>query len=167
MAVQETILQHWVVTQFILPLLLIVFIVYALLEKTKLLGEESHQMNAVVAFVLGLIFVSVVSPKLIVNNLILFLTIALVVLFVVLLLWGFVSGSDLSKNILTNNGVKWVVGIGLVIAVIIAIIWASGSWPDFYSLLFSKSWSGTFWINFVFVIVAGGALALIISQKGK
>ena len=163
--VQETILQHWVVTQFILPLLLIIFLVYAILEKTKLFGDDKHQTNALIAFVIGLIFVSVLSPKLIVENLILFLTVAIVIVFIVLLLWGFVSGSDLSDNILSNKYVKWIVGIALIIAVIIAVLWATGVAGTVYDWLFKQTWSGTFWTNAIFIIAAGAALALILAKS--
>ena len=89
----ETILQHWIVTQFILPFTLVFALVYAILLKTKLLGE-GNQVNAIIAGVIGLIFVSALEPKLIVENMMLFLAVAIVIVFVVLLLWGFVSGGD-------------------------------------------------------------------------
>ena len=163
--VEETILQHWLVTKFILPFLLIFALVYAILEKTNLFGEDKHQINAIIAGVLGLVFVSVVSPKLIVENMILFLTVAIVVIFVVLLLWGFVSGSELKTDILSNKGVKWVVGIVLILAVIIAVLWASGVWEYVYDFLFEGDWSSTFWTNFIFIVVAGAALALVIVKS--
>ena len=52
--IMETILQHWIVTQFILPFALITGLVYGILEKTKLLGDEKHQLNAILAFIIGL-----------------------------------------------------------------------------------------------------------------
>ena len=74
----------WIFTQFALPFLLIFAVLYGILEKTKILGDGKHQINAIVSFVVGLIFVSAVHPKEIVGNLILFLTVALVVVFVAL-----------------------------------------------------------------------------------
>jgi hypothetical protein len=162
---EETILQHWLVTQFILPFVLIFALVYAVLEKTKLFGDDKHQINAIVAGVLGLIFVSVISPKLIVENMILFLTVAIVIVFVVLLLWGFVSGSELKTNILSNKAVKWIVGIALIIAVIIALLWASGISGNVYDALFRRSWSSEFWTNAIFIIVAGAALAVVLRSS--
>src|SRR3989344_4428063 len=89
----ETILQHWIFTSFVFPFLLIFFIVFGILQKSKLFGE-AKQLNALIAFVIGLIFVGAVFPKLVVGNLILFLTVAVVVMFVALLLWGFVAGGE-------------------------------------------------------------------------
>ena len=84
--VEKTILQHEIFTRFALPFLLMFFVVFAVLEKTKLFGEDKKQLNALIAFVIGLIFVSAVYPTLVVSNLILFLTVALIVVFVALLL---------------------------------------------------------------------------------
>ena len=59
MALEETFLQNWIVAKFVLPFFLVWFIVFAILEKAKPLGEK-HQLNALVSTVIGLIFVSAV-----------------------------------------------------------------------------------------------------------
>ena len=160
----ETIFQHELLTKFAYPFLLIFFIVFAILEKTKILGDDKKQLNAVLAFVIGLIFLSVVQPRLIVENLILFLTVAIVIVFVVLLLWGFVSGGEIKENFLSNKGVKWTVGIAVVIAVIVAVFWAAGITTDAFDFLFKQSWSNTFWTNFIFVAVVAAALAVVLNS---
>lgn len=160
--VQETILQHWVFTQFILPFLLIWTITFALLQKTKILGEGKQQLDAIVAFVIGLIFVSAVFPKVVVSNLILFLTVSIIVMFVGLLLWGFISGGEIKTDFLSHNGLRWFAGIGIFIAVIIAVFWATGVWDDVVSLLFKQSWSSSFWTNASFIVVIAVALAVVL-----
>ncbi len=161
----ETILQHWVVTQFILPFFLIFAIVFALLEKTKILGEGRQQLDAIVAFVIGLIFVGTVFPKVVVGNLILFLTVSIVIVFVALLLWGFVSGGEMKGDILSNKYIKWVIGIVLVIAVVGAVLWATGIYDNFLNLLFKQSWSSELWTNVAFIAVIAIALAVILKSK--
>lgn len=164
--VEETILQHWIVTKFALPFLLVFFIVFALLEKTKIFGEDKKQLNALFSFVIGLIFVGAVFPKLVVENMILFLTVALVVLFIGLILWGFVSGSDLKGNILGDE--KWlkgVVGVIIILAVIVALLWATGVDSAAINLLFKQDWSGTFWTNVIFIVAIAVALALMIKKS--
>src|SRR3989338_8842384 len=116
---QETILQHWIFSNFIFPFLLIFFIFFAILEKTKILGSDKKQLNALVAFVIGLIFVSAVFPKLVVGNLILFLTVSIVIVFVILLLWGFATGGEAKID---NNAIKWVVGFLIVVVVAGAVL---------------------------------------------
>jgi hypothetical protein len=159
---QETILQHWVFTQFILPFLLIWTIVFALLQKTKILGEGKQQLDAIVAFVIGLIFVGAVFPKVVVGNLILFLTVSIIIVFVGLLLWGFVSGGELKTGILTQPAVKWIVGISLFLIIIIAVFWATGFWDEAIDILFKQSWSSGFWTNFSFIVVIAAALAIVL-----
>jgi len=131
--VVETILQSEILTKFVYPFLLIFFIVFAVLEKTKVLGDDRKQLNALVAFVIGLIFVGTVFPKLVVQNMILFLTVALVIVFVVLLLWGFVSSGKEGFEI--SKGLKTFLFIVLGIAVVVAVFWAvgvGGGFFDFY-----------------------------------
>jgi hypothetical protein len=118
--------------------------------------------------VIGLIFVSAVFPKIIVENLMLFLSIALVVVFVALLLWGFISGS---KEIKFEGKVATFLGIILGIGIVIAVLWASGIGSSGFlvkawDFLFNSSWSGSFWTNVVFVLLIGGAIAAVL-VKGK
>ena len=103
----DTILQSPVLTRFILPFLLVFFIVFAILEKTKIFGEGKKQLNALISFVISLIFVSVLYPTMVVSNLVLFLTVALVVVFITLLIWGFASGGTE-----IGDGTKKLIGYG-------------------------------------------------------
>ena len=160
----ETILQHWVLRQFAYPFLLIFFIMFAILEKTKILGTDKKQINALVSFVIGLIFVSVIYPKVVVENLILFLVVALVVFFVGLLLWGFATGGEARIG---GKGIKIVFGVLIVVAVLIALIWAMGIWDEFYDVLFKQSWSSSLWTNVAFIVVVAAALAVLLGVKSK
>ncbi len=163
MAVQETILQNWLFTKFALPFLLIFFILFGILEKTKLFGEGRKQLHALVAFVVGLIFVAAVQPKIIVENLTLFLTVAIVIVFIALLLWGFIVG-ELPK---VNSKLYGVFAAVVIIAVAIATLWAMGIQGNFFDFLFRSSWSADFWTNFAFIAVVIIALAFIIGGKSK
>ncbi len=165
MADEETILQNPVFSRFILPFLLIFFIVFAILEKTKLFGEGKKQLNALISFVIGLIFVSVLYPTLVVSNLVLFLTVAIVAIFVILLFWGFIFGDK--EGFKPTNWMKIVLAVVAGIAFIIALVWATGFYENIGTFLFHQSWSKTFWTNFSFIIVIAIALALILAQKKK
>ncbi len=162
----ETILQHWILTSFVYPFLLIFFIVFAALEKSKILGgDDKAQLNALVAFVIGLIFVSAVFPKIVVGNLILFLTVSLVVVFVFLLLWGFVMGEDIKLN---TKPLKMAAAGLIFIAVAVAVLWATGTWTPVYEFLFKRTWSKEFWTNALFVLVIIGALGAVLkTTKSK
>ncbi|MBS3071106.1 hypothetical protein J4407_02285 [Candidatus Pacearchaeota archaeon] len=157
-----TILQHWILTKFAFPFLLVFFLVYAILEKTKVLGDNKHQVNALVAFVIGLIFVGFAYPKEVVENLILFLTVALVVVFVALLLWGFVTGGEAK---ISNNKIKALTAGAVIIVTIIAVIWATGTDNEIIDFFFYQSWSKAFWTNVVFVVAIATALALVLRSS--
>lgn len=164
----ETILQHWLLTDFVLPFLLIFAIIFALLEKSKILGDDKKQINAIIALVVGLIFVGVAFPKLIVGNMVQFLAVAIVIIFVTLLLWGFATGSELKTNIMDNRGVKWTFGIVLIIAVILAILWATGTnLGTDLNFLFGSSWSSGFWTNLIFIAVIVAVVVTVARTASK
>lgn len=100
----------------------------------------------------------------VVTNMILFLSVALVIMFVVLLLWGFIFASE--KGFELPRGMKTGLAIVIGIAVVIAILWATGlGGPGgVYDFLFKQSWSEAFWTNLIFVVLIGIALGVIIKN---
>ena len=155
---------------FLYPFLLIFFICFAILEKSNVFGEEKKQLNALVSLVIGLIFVGAVFPKIIVANMILFMTVGLVVIFVGLMLWGFVSGGEITPGDKMKKFYAWLLGI----AVVIAMIWATGIGSGFlkgletlFIFLFNSSWSSPFWSNFLFVALIIVAVVVVVKAKGK
>jgi len=147
---------------------LIFFIVFGILEKTKIFGS-GKQLNALISFVIGAIFVVAVSPKLVVSNLILFLTVALVVMFVALLLWGFLAGEEGLKFEKAPIGLKYFIGIVVVISVLVGLLWATGVEKTFlgniFDFFFNQPWSSTFWINALFIAVIIIALVLVLKKS--
>lgn len=61
---------------------------------------------------------------------------------------------------------KYLLGIIAGIAVVIAVVWATGSNSKVWDWMFDQSWSGDFWTNFVFIVVVAGALGLILKGSG-
>jgi hypothetical protein len=165
MAGQETILQHWVLTQFVYPFILIFAIVFGVLEKTNLFGKEKKQLNAIVAFAVGIIFVAAVSPKLMVGNLMLFLSVALVIVLVVLMIFGFITGSTDVK--FEGKGVKVAAGIIIILAVTIFLFITTGIWDNVINTLFKQSWSESVWTNVIFIFIIAAVLALVLSSSKK
>jgi hypothetical protein len=161
----ETIFQNWIFTKFILPFALIVTLVYAILEKTKLLGDGKHQLNAIISFVIGISFTGFLAGTEIVSNMVLFLSIALVVLFVILMLWGFIYGKK--EGFELEPWMKTILAIVAGLAFIAAVIWATGVQDKIISLLFSQSWSSAFWSNLLFAAVVVVSMVLLLKPKGK
>jgi len=162
----SNILQHEALTDFVYPFLLVFFIVFAILEKTKVLGSEKKQINAFVAFVIGLIFVAAVNPKIIVTDLVLFLSVAIVIVFVVLLLWGFVTGSE-AKFGEGNKALKAIIAVIVILAVVIFLFMSTGISSDVYDWLFKSDWSSDVWTNIIFVVIVAAAIAVVLSSKGS
>ena len=159
----SNILQASLFTDFLYPFLLMFFVVFALLEKSKLLGEDNKQIDAFVSLIVSLIFVSVVFPVIVVNNLILFMTVGVIVLFVGFVLWGFINGGEVS---LDSKILKFL-GVLVLISLVIAIFWATGSFPGlwrflqtFFNWAFSSSTEG-FWTNFLIVVLVVAAVVAV------
>lgn len=133
--------------------------------KTKIFGDKNPQLNAFIAFIVGLVFVAAIEPKLIVENLVLTLTVAIVVVFIILLLWGFVAGEGGLKFENAPNALKWFVGIVFVIFALAALLWATGAQGGFFDFLFRQGWSSDFWTNFAFLAVIIIALVVVLKKN--
>lgn len=161
----ETIFQHFVFQEFILPFLLIFLVAFAVLEKSKFLGEDKKKINAVVAFVIGLIFVTAVFPKTVISNLVLFLSVSLIVVFVVMLIWSFITGED--QQFKDSKFMKWALIIALAVGILFLLIWTIKVQTGFLDWISDREWSGPFWTNLLFAIVIAVALALVLSTSKK
>ena len=164
----ESIVQSDFAVRFVYPFFLIFFILFAILEKTQVFGEGKKQINAVVSLIVSFIFVAAVSPKMIVGNLILFLSVALIMMFVILLLWGFVSGSEMKSGIFgQGKWLKWVVGIIIVLGVFVVVSLSAGvNFGGILGFLFDSKWSETLWSNVLFIALIAIALAVAIKSAG-
>ena len=158
----ETILQHPVLTNFVYPFLIVFLLVFAILEKTKILGEGKKQLSAILAFVIGLIFVSAVYPKMVVANMILFLSVALVIMFVVLIIWGFIFSGE--KGFSLTKTQKMGLGVVSSVAIVIGTLWAFGVTGKVYDYLFSNNWSEAFWTNLIFIVLIAVALGVVVKE---
>jgi len=161
----STILQSELLVNFLYPLLLMFFITYGVLEKTNILGSGKSQLNAGVALVVGLIFVGAVFPKIVVANLIQFMTIGLVIIFVGLMLWGFVSGSDMKSGTSVPKWAAWII----MLALFFAVIWATGlggglakGISALFGWIFDSGWSSAFWTNAIFIGVIAISIAVVL-----
>jgi hypothetical protein len=166
----ENFLQSAILTDFLYPFLLIFFLVFAILEKTKILGgDDKKQLNAFISLIIGLIFVSFVFPKIIVENLILFMTVGIVVVFVGLVVWGLVSGKGE-----IGSSFKTPFAILVIISVIVALLWATGAFgplgevlTSLFVFLFDSEFSSTLWSNVLLIVLIAGGIAIAIGKKAK
>lgn len=106
----------------VLPFLLVFAVVFALLEKTEVLGAGKRNVNLIVAFCIAFIFVGVPALVNVTLRLIPIVSLIIVILLCLLLVFGFVGIQPEQNKIL-----KTILGIVLGIALTIVILWASGA----------------------------------------
>lgn len=156
----ETIFQQPLFKEFILPFLLSFILVFALLEKTKILGENKKILNAVIAFVAGITLVTAIFPKEVITNLILFLTISMIVVFIVMGLWTFIVEDDSSFK--SSKVIKWFLIIGVGIGLLFLIIWTLRVQTGLLDWISDREWASPFWTNLIFIFVVVIALVLVL-----
>ena len=104
------------VFEYVLPFLLVFSLVFAVLEKTQILGKEKTNINVVVSIILGLLLIAQTQIVSIINTFIPKMSLFIIVVLMFFLVTG-IFGE-------TTKG--WT-GLPLVIAVIVtilAVIWA-------------------------------------------
>lgn len=142
-------------TQVVLPFLLIFVIVYAVLQRTKILAEANKSINIIVSFIIAFIFVGVPTFVGVTLNVIPVIAVILVILLSFMLLFGFVG-----LDVRANKGLKITIGIILGIALIATIIWATGvKIPPLSEEI----------INYIiiFALILGAGAAILSSGKEK
>ncbi len=159
----ETIFSSPVFVDVILPFLLVFTLVFAILDKTKLLGEGKRQINAIVSLVIGIILIGFPFARDIIVRLVPFLVVSLVILFIFMLLYGFVSGGK--EGVVLNKGLKITLGIIVGLAVIVAVLWITGSWTLIHTFL--GDYADEVWVNVLLFVIIGGAIAFVLSAKDK
>src|SRR3989344_2148241 len=122
----STLFQSDIFVQIVLPFILIFTVIFAILEKAKILGEDKKQIDAIVSFVIALIFVSYSYATGVISNLMPFLGISAIVILIFMILFGFVSAGK--EGFEMNKGLKITFGVLIGIGLIIVVIWATGAW---------------------------------------
>jgi len=149
---------------YILPFVLVWTLIFAILEKTNLLGEGRRQINAIIGLVVGLILIAFPFSNNIVVMLMPFLAVAAVVLLVFMLLYGFISGGS---KVELHPSIKWPLIIILILAVISAFLIFAGWWDPVYDFLFHNETGIQIVINLLIVVVIAAAIiAVLKGSKG-
>ena len=163
----ETILSNDLAVNLIYPFLLVFVLIFAILQKSKILGEGKQQIDALVALSIALIVAAFSWATNIITMLMPFLAVSVVSILVFLLIYGFVA-ADNKEGLKIPNWVKWAAFVLALIIVIVALIVATGQWNNVYGYLFGGSGKESIWANILMVVVIIGALlAVILSGKGK
>ena len=149
---------------YILPFVLVFTLIFAVLQKTKVLGESSKQVNAIIGLVTGIILIAFPFAREIVVTLMPFLAISIVILFIFMLMYTFIFSGKTDGGHL-HKGVQITLGILLSISLVSMVLFASGYWDNIYSFLFERSNSAQIWINVLLVAVIIGAMVMVLVAK--
>lgn len=161
----------WGLTDVFLPFLLVFVIVYAILQKTHILGEGRKNLNAVLAIVVALLFVIPhvtdryppdADPVVIVNNALPQVSIVLVAVIFLLILIG-VFGQDMVFLGVAMPG--WITFISFVVIIII-FGGAAGWWESGFDVFLEETF-GSEAIAIVIMLLVFGILISWITSESK
>ena len=147
---------------YILPFVLVFTLIFAILSKTKLLGEEKKQINAIIGLVVGIILIAFPFARNIIVQLMPFLAVSAVILLVFMLMYGFIWGK--SEDVL-DKGMKITLAIIFGLALITALLFITGWWDPVYDFAFGRGGASQVWINGLLIVVL--AIAIIAVIKGE
>lgn len=157
----ETILSNPLFVNTILPFILVFTVVFAVLEKSGILGKEKKQIDAIVALVIGLIVVSYAKATGIIVGLMPFLAVALVVILVFLILLGSLFKQGDFK---VASGIQIAVGILAAIALVIAVLVITGVWGSLIALF--TGGGGELASNVIFIVLILVAIGVVVGFSG-
>jgi peptidoglycan/LPS O-acetylase OafA/YrhL len=138
-------------TEGVLPFLLVFVLVFAILQKSKILGDGKKQIDALVALAIGLILVGSSGPRNFIVNMMPWLAVALVVLLIFFLVYGF-AASDKTNGLVIPDWVKNTILILAIIFVIVLVLVITDTWGKLWNWLAGDSMGGT--VVMILVVVA-------------
>lgn len=149
-------------TEMLLPFLLVFVVVFAILQKSKILGDGKAQIDAIVALVVGLLLIGVPGPREIIVGIMPWMAVAIAVILVFLILYGFVAG-DLSS---APKWMKITFGILAGLFTLAVVLYVSGLGDIILEWL---SWSGNsdVWMSVLMIVLVLGAMAVAIASGTK
>ena len=145
---------------YVIPFLLIFAVVFAILQKTKLLGDKNNAVQAIVALAVAMLslqfdFVSTFYAEIFPR-----FGVGLAIFLVVILFIGFFYSDADGNPTKAMQWIGWVIGVGV-------IIWALTSWN-----FWAANWSVGWWIEEYFwpLIILGavvGAIVAVVKSGNK
>ena len=149
-------------TEMLLPFLLVFVVVFAILQKSKVLGEGKEQIDAIVALVVGLILIGVPQPRDIIVGIMPWMAVGIAVILVFLILYGFVAG-DLSN---APDWMKATFGIMAGLFTLAVVLYISGLGSVIMDWVSGPGGSDT-WTSVLMIVLVLGAMAVAIFGNKK
>jgi hypothetical protein len=150
---------------YVLPFLLVFTLTFAILQKTRLLGDEAQRTNLIIGMITGALLIAFPYPRDIVVKLMPYLAVCLTIIFVFMLLYGFVAGKK--DGDVLNRGMKIVFGILIGVSLIVVLLMIMGFWDLVFNYTFGGSGGGKLWINALMIGIIAGAIIAVIKGESK
>ena len=138
--------------------LLVFVLVYALLAKTKILGENNF-VHLLISFILAIFFIVNVSLVDFVSFSSAWMIVFFVCLFFILILIGFTHGK---VDVIMKPFVAWILLIALIVFFIISSAYVF-NWAVNWSVVWD--WFYTDWFGFVLLLVIAGVISWVLTKK--
>ena len=158
-----TILSSPFFVEGVLPFILVFSLVFAVLQKSKILGEGKNQLDALVAFSVALLTIAFANAVSLIVQLVPVLAVGLVVLLVFMVMWGMAFKNG---EFAVPTSVKMVIGILAAITVVSALLYYTDS-VDTITDFFDTS-DSNLWNNILFIVLVVAAAVVVMSfSKGE
>ena len=144
-------------TEMLLPFLLVFVVVFAILQKSKILGEGKAQIDAIVGMVVGLLLIGIPQPRNIIVGILPWMAVGVAVILVFLILYGFVAG-DLSE---APDWMKITFGILAGLFTIAVVLYISGLGNVILGWV-SIANDSSLWTNVLMIALVLGAFAVAV-----
>lgn len=157
----ETIINTSLVQEVILPFLLVFVVIFAILQKTKILGDGKKQIDALVALAVGLIVISFGYATGIIITLVPFLAVSAIVILVFMILYGMTFHGD--KKFEVHKYVMAVIGGLVALGVIVVLLSATGGWIYLRdNFFYDADGTSSILVNAIFIVVIAVAVGMAV-----
>jgi len=151
-------------TEMLLPFLLVFVVTFAILQKSKILGDGKAQIDAIIGLVIGLLLIGVKQPREIIVGIMPWMAVGAAVILVFLILYGFVAGDLSGKN--TPDWMKVTFGILAGLFTLAVVLYISGFGNVVLGWI-SGDGTSDIWMNVLMIALVLGAMAVAMFSGKK
>jgi cytochrome bd-type quinol oxidase subunit 2 len=149
-------------TQIILPFILVFVLLFAILEKSKILGEDKTQINSILSLVLALIIIGVPVARKTITDVIPVIAVLAVILLLFMLIVGFVGYTQEGK---LNRPLQIITAIIVFIVLVVVLLVSTGA-ISYLKNISKETWAGSLFQSLVFIIIIVIVLGIVL-REGK
>lgn len=157
-----TILSSPFFVEGVLPFILVFSLVFAVLQKSKILGDGKNQLDALVSFSVALLTIAFANAVSLIVQLVPVLAVGLVVLLVFMVMWGMAYKPG---EFALHKYVQWAIGGLAAIAVAVALLVYSGGWETVTD--YFDTTNSSLWTNILFIVLIGVAIIVVMAFSGS